>query len=250
MSLESICYKKNFIKAVIFRVDFSPLLILKETEPKEFQEEIRKYCPNLEIQDAFKHTVNIKQKDASTQMESFKQYIFSDKEKSKSIILSYTYLIIEFRKYDKFDEFKLLVEEVYKNFKDKYSPLNITRIGLRYVNEINIDKGNPYEWGEYINDSLISTYKPFYENEYYNRLLSQIYYSFDDYRLTFTYGTPNSIFPNKISRKEFLLDFDCYIEHVEEENVIQQLKSFHERIQDLFEKCIKQELRNLMEEIK
>ena len=123
-------------------------------------------------------------------------------------------------------------------------------MGLRYVNEINIDKGNPYDWNEYIHDSLISIFQSFYEIENYSRLISQIHYVFDNYRMTFLYGIPNSIFPSKISRKEFLLDFDCYTENIEEDSVLQHLKIFHNKIQEFFEYCIKEKLRNLMEIVK
>ena len=68
--------------------------------------------------------------------------------------------------------------------------------------------------------------------------------------MTFTYGIPNSIFPSKISRKEFLLDFDCYTENIEEDSVLQHLKIFHNKIQQFFEYCIKEKLRNLMEIVK
>ena len=85
----------------------------------EFQESIRKYCPVLEIKDAFMHAVNINKMDVSTKREQFKQFIFTDKDKTKSIILSYNYLIIEFKKYNTYDEFSEIVNVIFNKFKEK-----------------------------------------------------------------------------------------------------------------------------------
>jgi uncharacterized protein (TIGR04255 family) len=245
--LDSICYKKNFIKTIIFRIDFSPILKLKDNSPIDFQEAIKQYCSDLEIRDAFLHTMHFGKKKQSSERESYKQFVFRSKDKVHSVVLDFKFLSIEANKYDKYDDLKIIIEKVFNSFKKIYTPLSIKRLGLRYINEIKLNTGHPYEWKDYIHDSLINIYSSFYEKERYTRLLSQIYYSFDDHRLIFTYGTPNSEFPSKITRKEFLLDYDCAAENVEETDIIKDLDIFHNRIQTLFEYSIKPGLRKLME---
>jgi uncharacterized protein (TIGR04255 family) len=47
-ALNNICYEKNFLKQVILRLDFSPILILQKELNPDFQEKIRSKFPVLE----------------------------------------------------------------------------------------------------------------------------------------------------------------------------------------------------------
>ena len=79
--------------------------------------------------------------------------------------------------------------------------------------------------------------------------MSQAILNYDDYRVNFNYGMFNSEFPAKISRKEFILDFDFYTEYVEQETIIPLIKKFNKEAAIMFEKCIKDGLRKKMGEI-
>ena len=57
----------------------------------------------------------------------------------------------------------------------------------------------------------------------------------------------NSEYPNVISKKEFLLDYDCVtIGELSVNQIINTTKKFHEIIYDLFEASIDEELKELM----
>ena len=69
-----------------------------------------------------------------------------------------------------------------------------------------------------------------------------------EYSLRFQYGIPNSLYPGKILRKEFVLDIDGYTnDALNQKEVMDKIKVLNERITSLFEKCIGNKLRNIME---
>jgi uncharacterized protein (TIGR04255 family) len=57
----------------------------------------------------------------------------------------------------------------------------------------------------------------------------------------------NDEFPNPITRKEFILDYDCFSHDVEYTEVINKLSDFHNNIQEMFENSIEDKLRKQME---
>ena len=65
--------------------------------------------------------------------------------------------------------------------------------------------------------------------------------------MNFNYGLYNSEFPNKISRKDFVLDYDCYTANIEKKDSYEYLNKFHEKINEEFEKSIEEGLRKEME---
>jgi uncharacterized protein (TIGR04255 family) len=69
----------------------------------------------------------------------------------------------------------------------------------------------------------------------------------NDNRIIFTFGTPNSEYPEPISRKEFLLDYNVsYDDLLEISDVFDKIKEFNEIISDMFENSIGDELRAKM----
>lgn len=76
--------------------------------------------------------------------------------------------------------------------------------------------------------------------------MSQIILNYDDYTMNFNFGLFNSEFPAKISRKEFALDYDCYTELFEPEDIDDYLIKFNSEIKNMFERSIKNGLRKHM----
>ncbi|MDA3822246.1 MAG: TIGR04255 family protein, partial [Bacteroidales bacterium] len=56
----------------------------------------------------------------------------------------------------------------------------------------------------------------------------------------------NSEYPAKISRKEFIIDIDCYSNFIETNGIIATLDIFNTEAKNLFEKSIKRKLREKM----
>lgn len=238
-------YKKNFLSNVIIRIDFSPILKINKEISEIFQDEIRDDYPVI----GGERTIKIRtktQKDSEEKI--FPIYKFSDNKKEKIITVTSQHLAIEDFNYKNFTEYKSIIDKIFTAFYKVYKPLNITRMGLRYQNEIKIKNGHPFELDDFLDSSLTFAINNFIEtNDDISRFMNQINVSKDDFKIIFTYGIYNSDFPAKISRKEFILDYDCFTNEANAENLIEFLEKFNKKIKSLFEKSIKDKLRDIME---
>ncbi|MFW9942557.1 MAG: TIGR04255 family protein [Candidatus Thorarchaeota archaeon] len=253
-TIANIKYKKNFLKNVIFRIDFSPILIIKKEISSEFQEKIRADLPELEENKSIILTTNVVKNKDTGQVQRFeeneisKTWNFLSKDRNRKVICNHEYLAIEFYEYLHFEDYIQFVEKVYTSFLNIYKPLEIKRLGLRYINNILIKEGNPFDFRELISPILTSFVDNFFDNkDDFSRVLSRVNLNKDDFKIIFTFGWYNTDFPEKISRKEFLLDYDCFTENIEEKEVVDLVKKFRQQIKLYFEKSIDDGLRKLME---
>lgn len=248
--LDDVFYPKHFLKQVVFRVDFNPILLLSQELSPTFQDSIRSGFPLLTPNQLHKYRTTIekgtKKEDEHTTMGL---WILSNTDKNIRIEICSEYIAFICTKYSKFDDLKQQIMEVYNSFANEYAPLSLTRVGLRYINEISISQGNPFDWKEYINPELTSLIDRFFEDKTeLARSMNQTVLNKDNHLINFTFGIFNSLFPSKISKKEFILDYDSYTENTVDNEIEGWLGLFHQEIQTLFEKSIQEELRKLMRE--
>lgn len=246
--LDKISYSKNFLKEVIFKIDYSPIVLISKEISSDFQEKMRQDLLSLERQELTQFSTTF-EPSGTGKSETTKKplYVFWNKEKSIKISLSEAFISFESPSYGNFESFKFMIENVYNNFYQYYKPLNITRIGLRYINQISIKEGNPFDLDNYISPVLTHTLSNFFNDKTeLARAIHQFTLNKGEYVLLFTYGILNGFFPARISQKEFLLDYDCSTNNVNEQNISQYLEDYHREIQLLFEKSIQDELRKLM----
>lgn len=205
-------YLKNYLNEVIFQVRFSPLLSLYSIKPEaaaKFQEVVGDKFPDLQ----FNQKRNLKVKMDSTQnsIESNMEdeyLIWNFKSNDgKSILLSGEELTLSYPKgtYLTFEEFKEDVELVLKGL-SQYKIPKINSIGLRYINQININ--NKSRLSDFINPKLHQLDKEFDSYEVLQSL-SRIELKIEDYILAFQYGQFNPKYPELSSNKDFILDYDC-----------------------------------------
>jgi len=111
-------------------------------------------------------------------------------------------------------------------------------LGLRYINELNIKEGSPFDWEGWVNATLIKSLE-FYNTERLARSMGVMNYIFDDFKLIFKYEMYNSEFPNPISKKEFVLDFECVTkEPCEIDDPLDLLDKMHDFINEIFKESI------------
>ena len=241
-------YKKNFLKSVIFRIDFPIILELSTNPPVEFQKKIIDNFPLTEQKTITELSVHMNKTD--TTHESFKSFIwiFNNASKNRKVEISQKHLTVEFKDYTLFAEFLEVVSKVYNSFLQSYNTPLISRFGHRYTNNITIKSGNTFDWSGFINKKLIYVIDEFLtEKEKLSKLISQVIYNIDDYKVFFNYGMHNSDYPSVIGRKEFVLDYDCVIDNINATDVLTYLNIFNLRVNTMFEYCIDDELRKLME---
>ena len=251
--IENKKYKNNYLKLVIFRIDFSPLLNLAK---EILNPNLQKDFIAINFKDLTEHKlVEFETKfERGVKTDKFKSislWKFIDNEKHHQVSICENYLIIENLKYLGYDNYKDIVMQIFNIFSKYYEP-NINRFGLRYINEINLETGNPFDWSDYINESLIFSLNNFFGSKQSDlcRYFGRYEMNKDDFMLTMQYGIVNSIFPNKIAKKEFVLDYDCHTKDVEnKDELYKKLDLFHNEINYFFEKSITNGLRKKMGEI-
>jgi uncharacterized protein (TIGR04255 family) len=245
-------YNRNFLSNVIFRLDFTSIQNSLLTNVDNFRTSIKEPFPVYKTQNMIEYTAKIEQGKEldNSQIESV-LYTFEDKNLEKKISLAHKFLTIEFFKYNNLTEFNANVKQVVDTFLSLYPTIDFSRFGLRYINQIVLEKGNPFIWKDYISSYLTSTVDNFFSRDTdLSRAMSQVVLNRDDFKLIFNFGLFNSEYPAKISRKEFVLDYDCFTEYFTNDEIYTNLEKFNNEIKIMFEKSIKDPLRNIMGVVK
>jgi uncharacterized protein (TIGR04255 family) len=245
-------YRNNFLSNVICRMDFRPIPEIDKDFFESFRAAVKGEFPVIEEQKLMGISTKIKKGKGLEQTEIPEKSIFHYKDASEKnvIVLSGEHLAIESHDYVNYREFKKIIELALDTLTSLFKNPDFTRLALRYINQIVLSRGNPFVWTNYIYSSFVAVIDRFFDKSpNIARMMSQVILNFDDYKVNFNYGMHNSEFPAKISRKEFILDFDFYTEYVEQDQIMPMLKKFNKESAKMFERCIKDGLRNHMEVI-
>ena len=238
-------YPINFITKVIARVDFQPILKLKQ-EPVDFQEIIREQFPRFSQKESIDISIKPGEVPVPTKIPTWQ---FTSKEKTDQISLNYQMIALTMKKYVNFESFFLKVELMYNTFNNIYHPSIIKRIGLRFINEIKL-KGNPLDWDGIINNNLYCIINAFPDlSTSLKRAMSQLHISLEDHSIIFQFGIFNSEYPNIITQREFILDYDCASkDESEPEGVLSTFRLYYEDIKKVFKQCRGEKLLRIMKE--
>ena len=244
--LERVKYSKNFLSNVIFRLDYHPILVLREKISPQFQESVRVHMPLLQEQKGFEYRAEIKDGAPEGNAVPLSSWILLDKEERFKLTLNYSFLAIEDARYSSLEDYLKTIQLVTQAFLASYEKPEFTRIGLRYVNTINLENGNPLDWSEYIADYLTCSLDGLVHNkQYLSRTMGQYVLNPGDHQIVWNYGIFNPEYPAKISRRQYILDYDCYSQDVSSD-ITQQVRDFNVAILALFESSIREPLRALM----
>lgn len=241
-------YKKNFLTDVIFRVDFPIVLDIVENTPKEFQNKIMNDFPILEPIQQFGVRIEKKDSDINTFTANKTTWRFLSPNKNHIVELDSEFLAVVYKNYDNFTNFKKTVSKIVKTFIQLYPKLAINRLGLRYINQIQLEETDFFVWQDYINKSLI-TNLDFFENKNDLRRAMQVYEikPEDEVNMNIQCGIFNSSFPAPVNKKEFALDYDCYTKtQLTSSQIIDNLTKFNEIIGKYFERSITDKLRGVL----
>lgn len=162
------------------------------------------------------------------------------------IIIQHDFLQIVNMKYTNHEEYHPLIEEIFLTFKELYKPI-FTRVALRYINKISFSEGATFDFDNLVNPALLAPTLEYRGFGLTRSVGSMNIIDDKSIQTNFTYGFVNPEFPNKIAKREFILDFDCYV-HLG--NVIDSVKpiilDLRNKVNNLFEKSILDGLRNKM----
>lgn len=145
-------------------------------------------------------------------------------------------------KYTTHTDYHTLIGKIFDLICSIYNPI-ISKVSFRYVNIISLPDGDAFDFKEYINPSLLNATEEF-KSEGIARSIGAINIIKGDVVTNFTYGYFNSEFPNKIAKREFMLDFESSISITGERDLIKiLLLKLSTSVNNLFEKSILEPLR-------
>ena len=243
---QTIKYKRNFLSNVIIKIDYPTITRFSDSRPDDIINPLKQKYSFHQTRQVVGQ-INIK---TGARIEtSIPVWSFQSQDSTINIELTQNALIFNCTKYISFETLQKYVIEV-TSLLDKDISL-ISRLGLRYINQIDLDEANPTEWKQYINDSLIAPIEDWCacSKNKLTRMMSQIVINEDDFSLNFNYGIYNPIFPNIVLQKQYILDYDCYGKNIEFKDLSLFLDKYNARISLAFEQSIKDSLREKMEKI-
>lgn len=241
-------YTRNFIKDTIFRIDYPSILKLINENPSTFQEQIIELFPNVEV---LEHLMRFSLNGGEDQEtgEVRKIWRFKSRDGSRTLEISPEYLVVIENNYTNFSDFSRLLEQVLTPFRAIYNFQYIKRIGLRYINEINIPNiaATSGSLGTYLNRSLLS-HLDFASDKQLLRTNNVKEFVHDGSRkVKFRYGLMNENYPNQLQDSKFTLDFDCYnADSIEKEALTTELNALNTIATEHFENCIEDGLRTIL----
>jgi len=245
---DTVCYKRNFLKNVIARVDFpSPVEGLKDQVPSRISKKILKTFPIAEPKKVIARELMLSPNSLKQKELEMTEWHFHGKDRTKTLTIIPSAIFVEYRAYRDYEtlreEFLNAVGLIFENYKDVVG----SRLGLRYINEIALDEANPLSWNDYLNEKMLYLLHFYPDPQVLSRVFSNVEMNFGEFNVRYQFGIHNPDFPATIRKKQFIVDIDAYSQGVQEYGEISvNLKTFHDRIQELFEMSITDSLRRIM----
>lgn len=241
----------NFLKNVIFKMDFLGEIKLSAQFVDNIRRIVSNDFPEFEPQEQVSLQVMVKTDESEkiTKEKRSKVFRFYHSTTNNSLTLEGDAIIFDMKTYNSYEDFRNIVKNVIQNVETENQSAKLSRTGLRYINQLILDEGNPFDWNELIKEPLISSLEFIDNRNELARLMGVIELNRSDYFIRFQYGWYNSEFPNPIAKKEFALDYDCYSKNeIDISEVLSQIDIYHTAIKELFEYSKEDGLQNMIED--
>lgn len=245
---DEICYKTPFLKDVIFKADFpSPIeKIAKGLSPK-LNKIILKKFPIPEPQKAQAQEFQFSGNNFQAKTSEVMQWIFHGRQREKTLAITPNAFSYNTKKYISFESTRDDFVEVLEAFFGENKDVTAGRIGLRYINVIDIPDEDPLLWETYINEKMLGIIDFHKDKHFLTRAFHILEYNFDGLAIKYQFGMANPDFPAPIKKKQFILDIDAFSHGALEcDDVIEFLENAHLKIQDIFEASITDKTREIM----
>lgn len=245
---EEVCYGKSFLKQVIARIDFAaPIEKLDKGPPTRLVTPIAKNFPIIEPTEVLMQEVDVKNDGVAHRQTTVRQWNYFSRERDRQLTLSPTSAFIQYTKYTTYEAMKEQFGALVDALGAVFPGTMVARFGLRYINQIDGLVDDATRWNEYINDELVAARSFFTADEALTRLVSINELKYGQVGIRFQYGMPNPDFPAAIRRPLFVIDIDASVGEAHELNqTMTHMDEAHARLQSLFERSIKNTLREKM----
>jgi uncharacterized protein (TIGR04255 family) len=158
-----------------------------------------------------------------------------------------------FVEYDKYEYYEKLKEDflsVSDALFTSYPKLQVKRLGLRYIDNIDIPNESPTEWDKYLKPELNAIFTLADDKKSISRAFHVLEFNFGEDLLRFQFGMFNPDYPASIKKKIYTLDYDMYVTKIlNKSDIDETLDRFHKKVNRSFEEVITDELRKIMEPV-
>lgn len=245
---EDVCYGKSFLKQVIARIDFAaPLEKLDKGPPTRLVTPIAKHFPIIEPNEVVMQEIAVNTDGIAHRNITERQWNYFSRDRDRQLTLSPSVALIQYTKYATYEEIKEQFGVMVGALGATFPGTMVARFGLRYVNQIDGLVEDATKWSDYISDDLVAARSFFADDESLTRLVSISELKYGDVGIRFQYGMPNPDFPAPIKRSLFVIDIDASVAEAHELNqTIAFMDQAHARVQSIFERSIKETLREKM----
>ena len=242
-------YNKPFLKQVIVRVDWA--VPSPEVATGPLSAAIRTAAlTNFPIPESRKvkaATVTFTGTGVTSEETESTQWLFHGKEREKTLGITSEALFISYNRYASFEALREEFIDVMNAYVVVYPPGQVNRIGLRYVNEIELPEANPLDWSAYIRQPMLAALEVAEDKGLIARAFQKLELNYGELFIVFQYGISNPDYPATVKRKHFVIDIDGYYAGLQNPaEVIAHLDNAHQTIQKLFETSINPALRAKM----
>lgn len=250
-----VSYNHNMIKKFIFRVDFiNEIEQLKNSVPENISSKIIENFPNALMSDIVESEIQVHNAAILKKDSPFKQWEYTSNDNNNKIIITPKFILYDCSNYTSFsdvrEKFVGIINEVFA-----FNNIQIGRIGIRYINvfcasEFSINSIN--EWDKYFSKEILEFSKfndGVTENNVIN-MVNSIEFAYTGFRIKYKVGFMSKNYPLPIIAPDFTIDFDGYSNAIitNNEDLEDSIDSIHNKIHDLFEKSINDQLRSKLNE--
>jgi uncharacterized protein (TIGR04255 family) len=247
-NLSSICYKRNFLTEVVARVDLvSPLPGLMNELPKNISKVALESFPIDEPKPAFTQELLFTEKELATRKQEFTEWNFHGRNREKTLTIVPQSFFVVYKSYEKYENLRNEFISIVESFFSCFEQAQPSRIGLRYVNQLDVQGPNPLDWHDYVSQELLGLFSYTIDGAVPSRVFHNFETVFSDFSLRFQFGVHNPDYPAPIRRRAFILDYDAYFQGLlEPKDIPERLDKYHSAIQKVFEQNITEKLREVM----
>lgn len=245
---DDVCYKKPFLKDVILRIDFGARVeALTRALPHKIATAALQRFPLAEPQKAQMQQVTLSATTVQTKTEQSMQWVYHGKNREKSLTIMPEAFVVTNHAYESFEAFHADIDHVLKALFEAEKDLSVSRVGLRYVNVLDMAADDPLSWSEYVNEDMLGIIDMHKDTAALARVFHIVEFNYDGQRVRFQFGIANPDYPAPIKRKQFVLDIDSFFSGaLTQADVTHCIEDAHEKIQVLFEESITDKTRALM----
>ena len=235
-------YENNALSTVIFRVDFvSPINI----DDGNLDKSCMNIYPVMQTEVMNEHTVNTNidekgEMSIEREITSYTNKKFSDRQLMRYITISPKFVLTEIKNYTSYEDARDAFSSVFKVVISLNPEVVISRIGMRYINKIDLSTYKASSMKNYVKSNLFeSTYNKAINDSSFARTQHLEELIIDDYRVRCVTGLFNPDYPAALKRNIVTLDFDAFIQgNVDSSMVESYLDKFHDSIETIFEYSI------------